>query len=64
MNDDFHNDEPGLIDDDPALDFIIYKEMEKEDKDSQGKINGGCLSLLLFLLVPPTSIYLLLDLIQ
>ena len=50
---------PGLIDDDPALDFIIYKEMEKEDKQPQQ--NGGCFTLVLFLLMPPAGFYLLID---
>lgn len=60
MSDDFEEHE-GLIDDDPALDYILYKEMEKEDKPFQGSGNSGCLSLVLFMLIPAVSIYLLVD---
>jgi hypothetical protein len=36
------NDEPnGLLDDDPALDCILYEEMNKEERRPGGK--GGCL---------------------
>lgn len=42
MPDDFE-DNRGLIDDDPALDYILYEEMNKED----GK--GGCFGMILFL---------------
>jgi hypothetical protein len=49
MRDD--NDEyNGLIDDDPALDCILFEEMRKEDKGGSGK--GGCLGMLLILVLP------------
>jgi len=60
MNDEIHDDDPGLVDDDPALDFILYKEMEKEDRQPR-QSDGGCLSLVLFLLTPPAGLYLLVD---
>lgn len=33
-----------FIDDDETLDFILYKEIEKEKNESDGK--SGCLTLL------------------
>jgi len=41
MSDEFEEHE-GLIDEDPALDFILYKEMEKEDSKGQKNNNSGC----------------------
>ena len=52
MNDGFeeHN---GLLDDDPALDFILYEEMRKdENKGPPPKGNGGCLSLIVLAVLP------------
>lgn len=49
----------GLLDDDPALDFILYNEMVKDEKrPPKGK--GGCLSLVLFVIAPFISLILLL----
>jgi len=49
MNDDEHHN---TFDDDPALDYIIYRELEKEIKhDGKGK-GGGCLGLILLLILP------------
>jgi hypothetical protein len=39
MSDEFE-EHTGLIDDDPALDYILYKEMRKDEKRPQGKGNG------------------------
>lgn len=48
----------GLLDDDPALDFILYNEMVKDEKrPPKGK--GGCLSLVLFMIVPMAGTLLL-----
>jgi hypothetical protein len=53
MNDDSLNEHPGLLDDeDPALDFILYKEMEKEDRRHDRKPKQGCLGLLLLVFLP------------
>lgn len=56
MSEDDHH---GLLDDDPALDYILYKEMVKDEKRSQ-KGKGGCLSLVLFVIAPFISLILLL----
>lgn len=63
LNEDFE-DNPGLLDDDPALDYILYKEMVKEDKQPPRQGKGGCLSLMLMMLVPPAGMYLLLDVVR
>lgn len=40
-----HDEGRGLIvDDDPALDFILYKEMTKDDQKQQ-RSRGGCLGI-------------------
>ncbi len=49
MADDFHEND-GLLDDDPALDYILYKEMKKENR--KNKSNKGCLGVVLILLLP------------
>ena len=56
MDEDF-NEHNGLIDEDPALDYLIYKDMEQDQKDSQR--NGeSCLGAFAFFLVPcATSIF-------
>jgi hypothetical protein len=41
-----------LLDDDPALDFILYEEMVKDEQQRRGKGTGGCLSLILLMVVP------------
>jgi len=51
-------DHPGLLDDDPALDYILYKEMVKDEKRSP-KGKGGCLSLILIMIVPIADALLL-----
>ena len=40
----------GLLDEDPALDFILYQEMERESKGSRSK--SGCLAGVLLLILP------------
>ncbi len=49
MSDDFQ-DNQGLIDDDPALDCILYEEMNRDGGRPSGK--GGCLGLMLILFLP------------
>ena len=51
MSDDFFDDQPGLIDEDPALDYIIYDKMQKEDRGQVDK-NGGCLSVVALVILP------------
>jgi len=47
MEDDF--EEMGnLMDDDPALDYILYEEMEQK----RGEKGGGCLGVMTVLILP------------
>lgn len=49
---DLEND--NIFDEDDALDFIIYEELEKQNNEPKnGK--GGCLGTILLLLVPAAS---------
>lgn len=58
MTQDHDNDSRGLIiDDDPALDFILYKETTKDDQGQQGG-RGGCFGIIVLLLLPLTSMVL------
>ncbi len=57
MSDEQLDEHSGLLDNDPALDYILYSEMEKEERQPQK--NGGCMSLVLFLSVPFSGMYLL-----
>jgi hypothetical protein len=43
------NDFDGLLDDDPALDCLLFEKMERDVENDRG---GGCFSLVLLLLVP------------
>lgn len=45
---DDHDD--NIFDDDDALDYIIYEEVEKEVNDAEG--GSGCLGVILILAVP------------
>lgn len=40
----------GLLDDDPSLDFILYQEMERENNQSVKK--SGCLGVALIFMLP------------
>lgn len=44
-------DEKNLFDKDDTLDFIIYDQIEK-DSHHRGNRNGGCLTVLVAVLVP------------
>ncbi|MDO9067087.1 MAG: hypothetical protein Q7W05_01365 [Deltaproteobacteria bacterium] len=54
-----HDDKTdNIFDKDDALDFIIYKEFEKHDRQQKaGK--GGCLGVIVLLLLPVASVMLL-----
>jgi len=49
----------GLLDEDPALDFVLYEEMVKDEQQRRGKGSGGCLSLILLMSIPLGGVYLL-----
>ena len=51
MIQDHDNDGDGLIDDDPALDFILYEEMTQNDR-RQKEGRGGCFGVLLLIVLP------------
>lgn len=51
------DDHDGLIDDDPALDCILFEEMRR---DSNQPNRGGCLGLLLILMTSALPFPLLL----
>jgi hypothetical protein len=55
MDDDQHDN---IFDKDDVLDFIIYKEIEKESQDQKGG-NGGCFGIVVLLLLPVASMMLL-----
>ena len=48
------SDEPhGLLDNDPALDYILYEEMRKDERGGGNKPKGGgCMGLLLLVVLP------------
>ncbi len=50
MEDDF-NEYDGLLDDDPALDYILYEEMTQEE-GGKGQGGKGCLGVIVLLLLP------------
>ena len=45
-----------LLDDDEVVDFLLYREMERE---SARPPRGGCLGAVLLLLLPPATLVLL-----
>lgn len=55
MNQD--HDDGLIVDDDPALDFILYEEMSKNDRKQKGG-QGGCLSVIVLFLLPVASMML------
>lgn len=55
MDDDFF-DHDNIMDDDPALDYILYEDMEKNPP----KKGGGCLSVIVIFLLPFSTMALLL----
>ena len=55
MHDDRHDN---IFDDDDALDFIIYEELEKQGQERKvGK--GGCFGIVVLLLLPVASVMFL-----
>ena len=53
---DFDPDRDPLLDDDETLDFVLYREMERE---SARLPRSGCLGVVLLLLLPPATLALL-----
>ena len=53
---DFDPDHDPLLDDDEVVDFLLYREMERE---SARPPRGGCLDAVLLLLLPPATLVLL-----
>ncbi len=55
MHDDGHDN---IFDEDDALDFIIYEELEKQGREQKGG-KGGCFGIVVLLLLPAASVMLL-----
>ncbi len=55
MHDDRHDN---IFADDDALDFIIYEELEKQDRPQKGG-KSGCLVIVALLLLPVASVMFL-----
>ena len=53
---DYDPDHDPLLDDDEVVDFLLYREMERE---SARPPRGGCLGAVLLLLLPPATLVLL-----
>lgn len=56
MDDDFSTDESsqeGLLDDDPALDYILYETIQKKDKQSN---NNGCFGMIILFILPAAGL--------
>lgn len=65
MSDDFFEEKQhGILDDDPALDFILYDEMVKNERKPPQKQAGGCLGLILLFLLPAGVAYLFLRILS
>jgi len=54
MDDDINDN---IFDKDDALDFIIYKDLEKHRQERKGS-NSGCLGIVVLLLLPAASVIL------
>lgn len=55
MHDDRHDN---IFADDDALDFIIYEDLEKQDRERKGG-KGGCFGIVVLLLLPVASVIFL-----
>jgi len=54
-----HDDkDDNIFDQDDALDFIIYKDLEGQERGNEGR-HGGCLGIVVLLLLPVASVMLL-----
>lgn len=51
------HDDGLIVDDDPALDYILYEEMSKNDRGKKGG-RSGCLGFVVLFLLPAASIML------
>ncbi len=49
-------DDDNIFDEDDALDYIMYEEVSKNTQRGNNKSTGGCLSLLILLTIPVSSI--------
>jgi hypothetical protein len=49
-----------IFDDDDALDFILYEELEKQGQERKGG-KGGCLGIVVLLLLLPMASVILLN---
>ena len=49
------SDHDPLLEDDETLDFLLYREMERE---SARPPRGGCLGIMLLMLLPPVGLAL------
>ena len=58
-------DDENIFDDDDALDYIIYKEMNKQSQGNHNKPgNTGCLGVLALVVLPVTVIgYVILNIV-
>ena len=62
MDDDFFADDDNIFSDDEALDFMIFEELEKENREKISQREGprepqpqggsGCLAVFLLILIP------------
>ena len=62
MSDEPFDEQQHLLDEDPALDYILYEEMEKESKNDPQ--TGGCLTLAFVLSLPFSGTSLVFSLLQ
>ena len=54
-----HDDKSdNIFADNDALDFIIYEELEKQERERKGG-KGGCFGIVVLLLLPVASVMLL-----
>ncbi len=51
-------DDDNIFDKDDALDYIVYEEASNNTQRENNKSPGGCLSLLIVLTIPVSSISL------
>ncbi len=53
MEDDFE-EQDDLMDDDPALNYILYEDIARDE--NKKPVGSGCLGMLLFFLIPCVSL--------
>ena len=52
MEDDLDDSRDGILDDDPALDCILYQELNKEGRPPRPSGKNGCFGTVLLVLLP------------